>query len=321
MKSLTGLLLLAVICGAYASPAYLEQTSLVRQKRQADGFLTNTRQLVEELIANLNKAAQEAKDAVKTFGDGLRAEVKRSQQRLENSLNELRKRIENAIKSLGEAASACVTAQQEEAEQMFSEALQKATACSEDRLSEAGELLNKLSDNADKLRTFASQAFEELRNCTEQQSNIFTAGACLGNVALQSELKGAGLLAQSGLLIGRLNLLLTTLPASLEFCAGTGLVNAGIGTARIVLKIGRCTANSGISALVDGANATPVTEIGPKIIENLSSSLAAESLNSVDKAGSLKPISIIDNNNLNIDNIGGPLETPVNSLFKLFSQK
>lgn len=92
-------------------------------------------------------------------------------------------------------------AQREEAEQMFSEALKKATSCSESRLSEAGEILKKMSDNADKLRTFASQAFEELRNCTSQQSNLFTTGTCLGNVGLQSELKGAALLAQSGLLV------------------------------------------------------------------------------------------------------------------------
>lgn len=75
-------------------------------------FMTNRltcRRLVEELIENLNKAAQEAKNAVTTFGDGLRNEVKQSQQRFENNLNELRNRIENSIKSLGEAASACVT--------------------------------------------------------------------------------------------------------------------------------------------------------------------------------------------------------------------
>lgn len=92
-------------------------------------------------------------------------------------------------------------AQREEAEQMFSEALQKAASCSENRFSQAVELLSKLSDNADKLRTFANQAFEELRNCSEQQSNFIATAACIGNVGLQSDLKGATLLAQSGLLV------------------------------------------------------------------------------------------------------------------------
>lgn len=65
--------------------------------------------MVEELVENLNKAAQEAKNAVRTFGDGLRAEVKLSQQRLEERLNALRNRIDNAIQSVGDAAKSCVT--------------------------------------------------------------------------------------------------------------------------------------------------------------------------------------------------------------------
>lgn len=84
---------------------------------------------------------------------------------------------------------------------MFQEALKKATTCAETRLSEAGDLLNTLSENGDRLQTFASQALEELRNCTKLQSNFFMTGACLGSVGLQSEFKGAALLAQSGLLV------------------------------------------------------------------------------------------------------------------------
>lgn len=72
------------------------------------GISVTYRQLVEELIENLNKAAQEAKKAVITFGDGLKAEVKQSQQRFEDRLNALRNRIENAIQSVGDAAKSCV---------------------------------------------------------------------------------------------------------------------------------------------------------------------------------------------------------------------
>lgn len=84
---------------------------------------------------------------------------------------------------------------------MFQESLKKATSCRESRLTATGDLLNSLSDVGDKLHVFASQALEELRNCTKQQSNFFTTATCLGNVGVQSELKGAALLAQSGLLV------------------------------------------------------------------------------------------------------------------------
>lgn len=49
--------------------------------------------------------------------------------------------------------------------------------------------------------------------------------------------------------IARINLALSTLPAALEVCAGTHLVEAGINSAKIIMNIGTCSASSVYSSL------------------------------------------------------------------------
>lgn len=127
--------------------------------------------------------------------------------------------------------------------------------------------------------------------------------------------------------IGRLNLQLATLPASLEICAGTALVEAGVGTARIVLKIGSCTATSGISAFIGGINANPVTEIASGTLENPSSPIdaasntaltAGESVVSAGGAGIASPVSI--DNNVNINNNKNTVESSIVDAFGIFAK-
>lgn len=49
--------------------------------------------------------------------------------------------------------------------------------------------------------------------------------------------------------ISRINLAFSTLPASLEICAGTKLVEAGINSAKIIMEAGTCSASSVYSSL------------------------------------------------------------------------
>lgn len=72
--------------------------------------------------------------------------------------------------------------------------------------------------------------------------------------------------------IGRINLSIATLPAALEVCAGSRLVDTGMSTARILMDIGTCSATSVFTTMTGNVESTlnlsdsPVGEVGAQIL-------------------------------------------------------
>ncbi|KAJ2951968.1 hypothetical protein O0L34_g4229 [Tuta absoluta] len=284
-------LFLALICAGLASPS---PHALVRHRRQL-GFLQNTGKLVQELISNLNKAAQQAQEAVEQFKNGLLDQAKQCRERFMQGLNDLQERVSDSIDKLQEkftgsqaAIGECINAHRGDAQKIYQDASKQMAACADLRLQEGEELTKNLMVLGDNGRAIAAQAFEEMRNCTEQHNdNILAVGSCIGSVALRTEAKGASFLMQYGLAFGRLNLFMSTLPASLEVCAGSSLVNAGMGTAKVLMDIGSCSTTSVINTFGGGSLPSfPPLPIDASSITDAAASAAASASGAAESAGS-----------------------------------
>ncbi|XP_072939776.1 uncharacterized protein [Epargyreus clarus] len=246
------LLLLGLVCISLGSPSNLDQHAVaLRQKREVD-ILGNTRRLVEELLQNLQASAQQAMTAISTFTDGLQNQAKLYAEKIAKDMQSLRDRVTDAVTKVtdkftgaGAAVRVCIDSRRKEADALFSDASAKAKTCADQRIKDVRDMVENLRVLSNEAMSFSNGAMDEMKKCTEvNNGNILAAGTCLGTVAIQSEMKGAVFLSQSGLSIARINLAIATLPAALDVCAGTQLVSAGVGTARIVMEIGSCSASS-----------------------------------------------------------------------------
>lgn len=60
--------------------------------------------------------------------------------------------------------------------------------------------LENLKNNTNSAIEFANQSLDDMKKCVEENTgNVFTVGACLGGVALRTEMKGAVFVTQSGM--------------------------------------------------------------------------------------------------------------------------
>ncbi|KAM3967341.1 uncharacterized protein ACR2FA_011682 [Aphomia sociella] len=241
-----------------ANPARAENHSLTRQRRQIN-FLGNTRLLIEQLIENLRHSAADAIDAVKKFREGISDQVKEQRDKVAANISKLRDRVAQAIQSVSDrfsnssaAVRECVKSHKGETEIIFNETLKYTMACADQRVKEIGDQLDSLILISNNTSDFANAAMDQMRECLNQNqefTNILSSGSCLGKVAVQTELKGGVFLAQSSIAISRINLALLTLPAALEVCAGSYLVQAGLATTKIIMEIGSCSASSVFSTM------------------------------------------------------------------------
>lgn len=82
---------------------------------------------------------------------------------------------------------------------LFNDAIYKTMYCADGKVQEVGELISRQVDISKEGLEFANKAVEEMRNCTDNDNSVLTKGACLGTVALKTEMKGAVYLTQSGI--------------------------------------------------------------------------------------------------------------------------
>ncbi|XP_053603837.1 uncharacterized protein LOC128671414 [Plodia interpunctella] len=277
--SLGSILLMSVACTTFGLPASGEssptQNALVLRQQQLD-IIGNTRRLIEQLVENLQKAAKEAMDAVAQFRDGILEQAKLIQERMVAEIQKLKERVDSAFQTVydkfvnsGQEVRECIDKQKVHAESVFNDTMKDTIACADERIKDIAEQLDSLTSLATNASEFANAALDDMRACIDKnQPSMMTVGACLGSVALRTEMRGAVFLTQSGLQIGRLNLQLSTLPAALEVCAGTRLVQAGVATARLIMEIGSCSASSIFTSFVDSTALMYLTESKNLIREN-----------------------------------------------------
>ncbi|OWR51991.1 hypothetical protein KGM_208986 [Danaus plexippus plexippus] len=236
---------------------------LVRQRRDVD-FYANTKSLIQELITSLRGSIQQAIDAVSKFSTGLQDMGTQFGEQLVKNVEKYRSRVRASIKSVtdrftgaGAGVRECIDNHRQEAEDLFSGIVTKSKACADERIKEIRDMIDQLKELSANATEYTISALAEMQGCTQNSAGILTTGTCLGGVAVRTELKGAVFVVQSGLLIARINLSLSTLPAALEVCAGTRIVEAGIGSAKIVFEIGGCSASSAYSSIMGNKVTSP----------------------------------------------------------------
>ncbi|KAG6441438.1 uncharacterized protein LOC115445745 [Manduca sexta] len=236
---------------ALLRPPYTDTyTIALHEQRQFDIF-ESTKNLIQNLLERLRKAASEARETIGSFTTGVQNEANVIKQKIIKDIKILRERVATAIDNVsdrlidsGTGVVGCVATSREEAALLFNETLTKALGCVDDRIKDVSAQIHGLTTIANNATEFANKVVVDMRHCTAENGNILSIGGCLGNVAIHTEMKVAVFATQTTLTIGRISLTLATLPASLEVCAGTRLVEAGISTTKIIMEIGTCSANS-----------------------------------------------------------------------------
>ncbi|XP_075971813.1 uncharacterized protein LOC142973723 [Anticarsia gemmatalis] len=237
---------LAVSCSALGAP---EDTAiLVRNRRD---LMENTVKMLEDLIAKLQTAAKEALEAVGNFTSGLVHEAEQIRDRILNDIEKFRNRVQEAIENVFQrfsnssvAVKECVDTHRTQAANIFNDTVSLTMVCIDERIAEIGDQISELRSLATNAMSEASTAMDSLKKCTQTNNSLLSTGSCLAGIAMQTEMKSLGFFTQSTLLIGRINLSIATLPAALEVCAGSRLVQTGISTGRIVIEIGSCSATA-----------------------------------------------------------------------------
>ncbi|XP_046963209.1 uncharacterized protein LOC124532363 [Vanessa cardui] len=253
MKFASVIVSIFLISSSLGSPP---DTDLLLLQRRDGNFIGNTTVLIEELINNLRGAIQQAMDAVKTFSAGIHEQRNLFAEKLVNDLQKIRDRVFLAVKNItdrfvnaGSEVRNCIDSHVSELDSVFDNAVEKSKQCAGDRVTEIGNMVDELVDISSNMTNYTRNTLTELKECTESERGLLATGACLSRIAIRTEFKGAVFLTQSGLLISRINLGFSTLPAAFEVCAGTKFVEAGVNSAKIVMEIGTCSASSIFSSL------------------------------------------------------------------------
>ncbi|XP_073943188.1 uncharacterized protein [Choristoneura fumiferana] len=254
----TCVLFVAVVCTFYGEAASIDNYALEPLKQSANGtdVFANTKKLIEDLVANLRAAAQQAADAMAVFAAGLKEQVRLSQEKLYIEIEKLKEKVSLAIKNVSNrfsnassAVKECIESNKKKTDILFNDAIYKTMNCADGKVQEVGELISRQVEISKGGLEFANKAIEEMWNCTDNDNSVLAKGGCLVSVALKTEMKGAVYLTQSGISIARIDLALGTLPVALEMCAGRRLVEAGMGTAKIIMELGGCSASSVFNTL------------------------------------------------------------------------
>ncbi|XP_047510702.1 uncharacterized protein LOC125053396 [Pieris napi] len=247
MKLLVFVLFFGLVSTSLGSP---DASVTVRQRRDVD-ILANTRVLIQQLIENLLKAVQQARDAVATFVRGMQQQLQLFGQKIIADLQKLRDGIEQAIKNIadritgaGPAVKACIENQRDAAENLFTTARENSHICAEQNVDEIQVMVDKLSALADGAVNYTRAVVEQMDGCSKNGSGLFNTGACLGGLVVKTEYNGITFATQSAIMISKINLSLLTFPAALEVCAGRSLLSASSGARTIISEIASCSYTS-----------------------------------------------------------------------------
>lgn len=95
------------VCAVYGEAASIDNYALEPLKQGTDGtdVFSNTKKLIEDLVANLRKAAQQAADAMAVFAAGLKEQVRLCQEKLYIEIGKLKEKVSLAIKNVSDRFS------------------------------------------------------------------------------------------------------------------------------------------------------------------------------------------------------------------------
>ncbi|XP_063619649.1 uncharacterized protein LOC134792310 [Cydia splendana] len=246
---------LFVVC-ALGQAAIIESQTLAPPN--SPDIFANTKKLIEELAANLCQSAQQAADAMKGFASGLKDQVGIMKERLQVDIQKLKDRVSEAISNVadrisnaGGAIKDCVESHKKRADQLLNDAVYRTMTCADEKVQEISDLIARQVEISQGGLEFANIATEGIKNCTDNDNNIFIKGACLAMLALKTEMKGAVFMTQSGINVARVDIAIAKLPVALELCAGQRLLEAGMGTAKVILDLQKCKVTNTITALTE----------------------------------------------------------------------
>ncbi|XP_061710821.1 uncharacterized protein LOC133520434 isoform X1 [Cydia pomonella] len=272
---------LVVVC-ALGQAATIESQTLAPP--ESPDIFANTKKLIEDLAANLCKSAQQAADAMKGFASGLKDQVKIMKEKLQAEIQKLKDRVSQAISNVadrisnaGGAIKECVESHKKQADQLLNDAVYRTMTCADEKVQEISDLIARQVEISQGGLDFANRATEGMKNCTDNDNNIFIKGACLAMLALKTEMKGAVFMTQSGINVARVDIAIAKLPVALELCAGQRLLEAGMGTAKVIMDLQKCKVTNTFSALTESTPNVPDAPNG-----NVDISFGNDPVNTID---------------------------------------
>ncbi|XP_063360600.1 uncharacterized protein LOC134649703 [Cydia amplana] len=253
---------------------------------ESPDIFANTKKLIEDLVANLCQSAQQAADAMNGFASGLKDQVGIMKEKLQAEIEKLKARVSQAISNVadrisnaGGAIKECVESHKKQADQLLNDAVYRTMTCADEKVQEISDLIARQVEISQGGLEFANRATEGMQNCTDNDNHIFIKGACLGMLALKTEMKAAVFMTQSGINVARVDIAIAKLPVALELCAGQRLLEAGMGTAKVIMELQKCKVANTFTALT-GSNSNPTLPDAPTAIVGIS--LGNDPVNDVD---------------------------------------
>ncbi|XP_026322103.1 uncharacterized protein LOC113231786 [Hyposmocoma kahamanoa] len=236
MRSLPVVFLLIAICGAYESPVKLEQTSLIRHKRDV------IEDVSRDIILIVNKVVSYSSEAILHIVELLKRFLETIQNTTEDGTNEIIRKVNEILKHILATRSTvlnCIKTHRNDINHVVSELTNKYVTCVVEHLPES-EVIPALLDIADKVITDVTDAFEEFKKCSKKEG-MLKLHICLAKVAFRLEKKAFVLLKMVLHLLkqGKVIKFLTSIPVIAVACA-PNLIAAGTGTAKIVLNVVGC---------------------------------------------------------------------------------
>ncbi|XP_045535040.1 uncharacterized protein LOC106720106 [Papilio machaon] len=246
-----------VVCSSLRSVSEDEKSLILRDKRVSDDS-SNTRQLIKELARKLSDSAQQAIEAVRNFTVGIKDEIQLFAGKIHADRQRLRRRIRGAIRKIpdklleaGEGITTCIDSHREEANNLIDGTYARSRSCADDRIKEVNDMIDELMTESNSALNYSKNILESMRNCSiDDNGSILNVGQCLSPLTNEAQAAGAIFTSNSGISITRINLAIGTLPAAFEMCAGFNMIRATIGTAKIIIDIGRCSATSVITSFI-----------------------------------------------------------------------
>ncbi|XP_013170327.1 PREDICTED: uncharacterized protein LOC106119736 [Papilio xuthus] len=243
-----------VLCSMLRSVSGDEKSLILRQKRDS-----NMRELIKELARKLSDSAHQAIEAVKNFTAGIKDEVQQYIEKIHADRQRLRRRITKAVKKVtdklfevGEGISTCIDSHREEADNLIDQTYTRSRSCADDRIKEVNDMIDDLITESNSALNYSKEVLESMRNCSiDDDGSLLNVGKCLSPLTNEAQTTGAIFTTNSGISIARINLAIGTLPAAFEMCAGFNMIRATIGTAKIIIDIGRCSVKSVIESFVE----------------------------------------------------------------------
>ncbi|XP_068631431.1 uncharacterized protein [Battus philenor] len=233
------------------NPLVTDNPLILRPQSNLDIF-GDTRQLIKELAERLRESAQQAITAVGNFSRGIQEEIKLYSEKVNQDIQTFEGRISDSISKLSDrfidasgGVIKCIESNRGNAIALISQTYAKTKSCADDRVTELQNMINNLNEESVNALHYAKIVLESIENCSiEDNGYVLNVGLCLGSVALQAQRTGMIYIANSGILTARINLALSSLPAAFEICASSNILEASMGTAKIIMDIGSCSSTT-----------------------------------------------------------------------------